>query len=284
VTTTVWLDDQRIWFAGQPDRAALYDFGTGVTPGKHRLTICVDNTVKIDLGRFVSALFGGTWGNMNGISAASNSPPRRRVWIEEVQVYSRRGKKLARVAVKIGNATSRRSWQVDCRKAKRDATWDENSGRAEMNVDMSGAKLWDEFSPNLSEVTVKLGDDERTVHFGMRKFAARGTQFTMNDRRCFCAGHWKCSIFPLTGYPPTDVASWRRIFRSKNPVRAEFHPVSFMVSAGSGVRGGGHEGIIVKPKARWPRQCRIGLERDKFHRGGIPAHGGTPNGNHRRSA
>jgi len=34
-------------------------FGTHVSPGKHRLTICVDNTVKLNLGPFVSALFGG---------------------------------------------------------------------------------------------------------------------------------------------------------------------------------------------------------------------------------
>jgi len=39
----------------------VYDFGIAVAPGKHRLTLCVDNTVKLNLGKFVSALFGGTW-------------------------------------------------------------------------------------------------------------------------------------------------------------------------------------------------------------------------------
>ena len=81
------------------------------------------------------------------------------------------------------------------------------------NVDMSGAKLWDEFSPNLSEVTVKLGDDQRTVRFGMRELAMCGTQFTMNGRPLFLRGTLECSVWPLTGYPPTDVAAWRRIFR-----------------------------------------------------------------------
>ena len=54
--TTVWLDDKRIGTQDSLIAPHVYDFGTGVAPGKHRLTICVDNTVKLDLGHFVSAL------------------------------------------------------------------------------------------------------------------------------------------------------------------------------------------------------------------------------------
>ena len=57
------------------------------TPGKHRLTICVDNTVKLNLGTFVSALFGGTWGNMNGIVGRIELGATPPVWIDDVQVY-----------------------------------------------------------------------------------------------------------------------------------------------------------------------------------------------------
>ena len=48
--TTVWLDDRRIGSQDSLIAPHVYDFGSGVAPGKHRLTICVDNTVKIDLG------------------------------------------------------------------------------------------------------------------------------------------------------------------------------------------------------------------------------------------
>ena len=78
---------------------------------------------------------------------------------------------------------------------------------------MSAAKLWDEFSPGLSELTVKLGGDERTVRFGMREFAAKGTQFTLNGRPVFLRGTLECSVWPLTGYPPTEVPAWQRIYR-----------------------------------------------------------------------
>jgi hypothetical protein len=212
--TTVWLDDKCFGAQDSLITPHVYDFGTAVAPGRHRLTICVDNTVKINLGRFVSVLFGGTWGNMNGIIGRIGLAATPPVWIDDVQVYPDVDKKLAHVVVKIGNATGHAgSGTLTVGKQLVAATWDENGGQADVNVDMSGAKLWDEFTPNLSELTVKLGDDERTVRFGMRTFAIHGTQFTMNDRPVFLRGTLECSVFPLTGYPPTDVSAWRRIFR-----------------------------------------------------------------------
>ena len=212
--TTVWLDDQRIGSQDSLIAPHVYDFGTAVAPGKHRLTICVDNRVKIHLGKFVSALFGGTWGNMNGIIGRIELAATSPVWLDEVQVYPDVDKKLARVVVKIGNATGKGgSGTVKAGAKTVSATWDEKGGRVELEVDMAGAKLWDEFSPNLTELTVTLGEDRRTARFGMRKFAARGTQFTLNDRPLFLRGTLECSVFPLTGYPPTDVEAWRKIYQ-----------------------------------------------------------------------
>jgi len=212
--TTVWLDDKRIGSQDSLIAPHVHDFGTSVTPGKHRLTICVDNTDKIQLGKFVSALRGGTWGNMNGIVGRielASTPP---VWLDEVQVYPDVDKKLAKVVVKIGNATGKAgSGTLKAGTKTAAVNWDEKGGKAELEVDMSGAKLWDEFSPNLTELKVTLGEHQRTVSFGMRKFAAKGTQFTLNDRPIFLRGTLECSVFPLTGYPPTDVTAWQKIYR-----------------------------------------------------------------------
>jgi hypothetical protein len=212
--TTVWLDDKCIGSQDSLIAPHVYDFGIGVTPGKHKLTICVDNTDKIPLGKFVSALRGGTWGNMNGIVGRIELASTPTVWLDDVQVYPDVDKKLAHVVVKIGNATGKAGTGTIQAGAQSIAvTWDEKGGRAEFDADMAGAKLWDEFSPNLTELTVKLGDDQRTVKFGMRKFAKQGTQFTLNGRPIFLRGTLECSIFPLTGYPPTDVESWRKIYQ-----------------------------------------------------------------------
>jgi len=212
--SSVWLDDR---FIGSQDSLIaphVYDLGTGITPGKHRLTLCLDNTVKLDLGRFVSALFGGTPGNMNGVIGRIELDATPPVWIDQVQVYPDTDKQLARVVVQIGNATGKAGrGTINIAGRNVQATWDANGGRLEAEVNMKGAKLWEEFSPNLQELTVKLGEDSRTIRFGMRNFAATGTHFTMNGRPLFLRGTLECSVWPLTGYPPTDVRSWQRIYR-----------------------------------------------------------------------
>ena len=212
--TTVWLDDRCIGSQDSLIAPHVYDFGTGVTPGRHRLTICVDNTVKLNLGSFVSALFGGTWGNMNGIVGRIELNATPPVWIDDVQVYPSVAKRSALVKVRIGNATGKEGRGALSVGAKSvEAQWDSEGGKAEVEVDLGKAKLWDEFSPNLTELRLKLGEDERTVRFGLREFAAKGTQFTMNGRPVFLRGTLECSVWPLTGYPPTDVPAWQRIFR-----------------------------------------------------------------------
>jgi hypothetical protein len=171
--------------------------------------------VKLDLGVFVSALFGGTTGNLNGIIGRIELGATPPVWLDDVQVYPDVDRRAARVAVKIGNASGKAGrGTLQAGERSVEATWDERGGRAEVEVDLRGVKLWDEFAPELQELTVRLGEDERAVRFGMRKFAVRGTQFTLNDRPVFLRGTLECSVFPLTGCPPTDVESWQRIYRT----------------------------------------------------------------------
>jgi hypothetical protein len=81
--------------------------------------------------------------------------------------------------------------------------------------------LWDEFSPAMYRLKVSLTaavdnktfSNEKTVTVGMREFGTKGTQFTINGRPTFLRGTLECCIFPLTGYPPTDVKEWLRILR-----------------------------------------------------------------------
>ncbi len=76
---------------------------------------------------------------------------------------------------------------------------------------------WSEFSPALYrlDVTLKGIDgttlDQQSEAFGMREFKANGTRFQVNDHPVFLRGTLECCIFPLTGYPPTDLASWEHV-------------------------------------------------------------------------
>ncbi len=264
--TTVWLDDKRIGSQDSLIAPHVHDLGTGIAPGKHRLTICVDNTDKIPLGKFVSALRGGTWGNMNGIVGRIELAATPPVWIDDVQVYPDVDKKIAKVVVKIGNATGKAgSGTVKAGTKTGSATWDEKGGQAELEVDVADEKPWDEFSPNLTELTVTLGDDQRTVSFGMRKFAARGTQFTLNGRPIYLRGTLECSVFPLTGYPPTDVESWRKIYQIEKSYGLNFIRFHSWCPPEAAFTAADLEGILVQaegPMANIP--AGKDAERDAF--------------------
>ena len=80
-------------------------------------------------------------------------------------------------------------------------------------------KLWSEFTPALYRLKISLKGnggnlaDQYIQTFGMRDFRTEGTHFTINGTRIFLRGTLECCIFPLTGYPPTDLRSWMKVIR-----------------------------------------------------------------------
>lgn len=46
----------------------------------------------------------------------------------------------------------------------------------------------------------------------MRDFRVTDRHITINGRPVFLRGTLDCAAFPKTGYPPTDQASWEKIF------------------------------------------------------------------------
>lgn len=88
-------------------------------------------------------------------------------------------------------------------------------GRIDWNLPASAAVTpWDEFSPTLYRLTATLEGRPATAFtttFGFREFAADGRVFRLNGHRIFLRGNLECAIFPLTGQPPIDVASWKKL-------------------------------------------------------------------------
>ena len=132
---------------------------------------------------------------------------------------------------------------------------------------------------------MKLGDDQRTVRFGMREFAAKGTQFTMNGRPVFLRGTLECSVFPLTGYPPTDVASWQRIYRIMKSYGLNFIRFHSWCPPEAAFAAADIEGIMIQAEGPQANvNAGAGPDARRVHRGGVPADGRTPTATIRRSA
>lgn len=217
--TRVWIDDRPVGTNNSLSTPHDYDLGTGLTPGKHRLTIRVDNRMVVDIGPESCSVSEHTQGNWNGIvgriELASTSP----VWIEDAQVYPDVAKKSVRIKVRIGNTTGRAgAGTLTVGSQSIPIKWDASGGQGEMEIQLNGqAQLWDEFHPALQRLKLRLSGDQadagRELVFGLREVSVKGREFFLNGRKLFVRATCECGIFPKTGHPPTDVDSWKRIMR-----------------------------------------------------------------------
>lgn len=73
-------------------------------------------------------------------------------------------------------------------------------------------QLWNEFHPYLYTRQVSYHGQPLTLRFGIRDISIQGRQFYLNGKPIWLRGTVENCCFPETGYPPTDEASWLRIF------------------------------------------------------------------------
>lgn len=217
--STVWLDDREI--GSRDSLVAPHDYDLGrLEPGRHRLTIRVDNRMILPYrpdAHSVSDSLGAAW---NGIVGAIDLEATSPVWIADAQVFPDVATKSALIKVRVGNDTGAAgAGTLSAGGVSTKVTWTAAGGSAELDVPLGpNAQTWDEFHPVLQHLTLRLAgaggaaNDQRRLTFGLRDFKAVGTQFILNGHPIYLRGTHFGGDFPLTGYPPTDVAYWRRLF------------------------------------------------------------------------
>ena len=215
--TRVWLDEKLIGTNDSLSTPHQYDFGR-LAPGKHTLSIRVDNRRIVDIGENSHAISDHTQGNWNGVVGKIELRATPPVWLDNVQVYPNAGKKSALVKIRIGNETGVAGHgKLSVGTQTTPVSWDVSGGEAAMEVALGDkARLWDEFHPALQHLKIVLESpalDERDIIFGLRDISTDGTQFTINGRKTFIRGTLECCVFPKTGHPPTDIDDWKRVIR-----------------------------------------------------------------------
>lgn len=200
--------------------------------GPHRIEIAVDNSPgavppEIHSSHAWSEATQTDWNGILGEFFIEALPEAR---IETLQLYpdveQRRVHIVARiVAERPGRALltlGARSWNSPETRTVAPRSFPlrlkKGLNRFEPDLDMGpDPLLWSEFHPALYRLTATLrthrSEDRRTLDFGMRSFRAEGTQFAVNGCKTFLRGKHDACVFPLTGYAPTDVKEWRRLFR-----------------------------------------------------------------------
>lgn len=232
--TQVWFDDHPVGEQGLYTAPQHYDLTAVAAPGRHRLTIMVDNrtarrAVVTDSHQFTDH----TQTDWNGIIGQIALVARPAVWIDEVRVTSDLARRSFHLHIDLGRlsgAAAPRRITVRAESFNHDGPPHRPPGvdepiphgdgplQVEMELPLgAGARLWDEFTPAQYRLTVTLdgpaGRDERIIETGLREFRTRDGQFTINGRTTFLRGKHDACVFPLTGHPPMDVDGWLAYFR-----------------------------------------------------------------------
>ncbi len=229
--TKVWMDGTYVGMRNSLATPHVYMLPEKLSPGKHQLSIRVDNRVKdIDVGPNSHSITDHTQGNWNGMAGQLLLKAKPAAYISDVQLYPNIAAKNVTALVTVHNSGKPQAARIILQAmAETPAAEKLQPVSAEQEAGDSTVfkiiypmgqhpLLWDEFQPNVYRMQVALSMEQstpetRTVLFGMREFATKGTHFTINGRPTFLRGTLECAAFPKTGYPPTDTASWMRIFR-----------------------------------------------------------------------
>ena len=233
--TWVWFDDMNCGYENTLSAPQYFDLSRSVKPGKHRITVLVDNAKLPPVGPS-HAVDERTQTNWNGIVGKIVLQMTDPVWIDQVQVYPDVKNNHAKVRIILGNISGietegelhvmAESWNTENpikfkpQKEKVTAITGNKVFEFNYNFDQE-APLWDEFEPAMIKLNMTLISSSggkkfkssKQVDFGMREFKREGKYLYNNGKRVFLRGRLDCANYPITGYPPMDKESWLKLFR-----------------------------------------------------------------------
>ncbi|MBE7172200.1 MAG: beta-glucuronidase [Williamsia sp.] len=233
IQTQAWIDGQQAGANNSLVAPHVFDLTKWITPGRHVLTIRIDNTLKdVNVGPDSHSVTDQTTTNWNGIVGRISLEAAPLVSISDVQVFPDINQKIARVSISVTNKTGATVTGNILLSAKSFNTahlhtvpaltqaFTADTGLQVIEVPFtmgSQVQLWDEFTPALYKLVTTLtvtntGRVEKAIDFGMREVKVNGTRIEVNGRPVFLRGTVNNSEFPLTGYAPMDEAAWRRVF------------------------------------------------------------------------
>ena len=238
----VWVDNREFPANDSLGAPHVTDLGT-LAPGKHRLTIRVDNRTQLPAqghlidSHSISDSLGAAWNGIVGKIELRSTPP---VWIEDVQIFPDASNNSILAQVRIGNLTGKSgsgtiwfgcgtapSAEVETIEelsamSHKAVNWDTNGTALNLEISLTNFPSrwlkWDEFHPNLRMLYLELKghaiDDYHNTVFGFREISTSGKDLIINGRSINLRLTHDGGEFPFTGYPAMDAESWKKIIQT----------------------------------------------------------------------
>ena len=221
----VWIDGKEVGMQNALSAPQQYDLTDYLTPGKHTLSVRVDNAVHdIDPGENSHSISDHTQGNWNGIVGAMYLEAKGSSYYKQLHVFPQIEKGSLTIKANVCNTTDKRrkvtqTFSLQGKETKQSFTLQPGENQLEVTLALpKDVKTWDEFNPNLYTLFCSLQSgkeelDNRKVTFGCRIWSVNNGRLYLNGTPVFLRGTLHCASFPLTGYPATDKEEWMRELR-----------------------------------------------------------------------
>ena len=224
-----WLDGRSSGTIDTLSAPHQHDFGK-VTPGKHRLTLRIDNRQLHDLGCNTHAYHEQSCTIYNGVIGKIELRATPLVSVKSNQVFPDVRASAVEMRLTLSNATGKPQEAGIVTAIRADGSADMLAGESRMvtlppgdtklsipvKMPAATAKLWSEFERPLYQARIEIksaaGSAVREDRFGFREFKGEGTRFTINGNPVLLRGEANNAQFPLTGHPPMDKTTWLKIF------------------------------------------------------------------------
>lgn len=240
--STVFVDGRRVGSEDSLGTPHLHPLGV-LAPGRHHLAVRVDNRMIHPLSDKGHCYTEHTQTIWNGIVGRIELRARGPVNFGLVRTFPDASAKKVTVEAVLRNTTGQSQSgtlsflvrRAGGKKVTEVSVPFRVAGEietAKITVPFPSApELWSEFSRPLysleSRLNCSVGRDQAPARtFGFRTLGRSGQHFAVNGIPTFMRGNLESAVFPLTGHPPCDVESWRRIFqvyREHGLNQARFH-------------------------------------------------------------
>ena len=184
IETTVYVNGHRVGHQMSLSAPHQYDISAFIKAGKENtIAIAVYNGIEnVCVGQDSHSVTDQTQGNWNGLAGRIELRAEPLIWRRRVTTDLASGM----VHIMVNEQT--------------------------YDVHVPNAKPWNEQRPQLYTATVSYHGTPVKLTFGFRQASISGREIMLNGRPLHLRGTVENCCFPETGFPPTDTASWERIF------------------------------------------------------------------------
>ncbi len=225
--TDIWVDGVPKGHCDSLVSEHRYELGV-LPPGKHRLTIRVDNRMIHNISTITHAYGPETQSRWNGLVGRLELEQKPTTSIRSLAVYTAPDNPCLRTTIKLVNASRQEVTgslhtrllleHTDEIVAESAVTVTARPGTSEHEAVIElrePAIAWNEFQPARYRLvatweTPAGATDQCATLFGFRHIETVGNQIHLNGQRIFLRGTLDCCVYPRTGHPPMTVPEWKR--------------------------------------------------------------------------